>query len=219
MFIVAVVNPKGGCGKTTISSQLAARFAREGHRSVLGDLDRQQSALRWVARRPAHLPLIEAADLDPDAMVLPFGEGRMVIDCPAGLRRKHLEVVVRAADALVVPVLPSAFDEDAAARVHAALQEIKPVRKGRRPLALVANRVRPRSRAGRHLAEFCTGLGVQAVASLSDAQHYVTAAATGVTLFDLPAAREERLRAEWRPLLAFLDARAVGTDAADAAAS
>ncbi|MFN7143892.1 MAG: AAA family ATPase [Myxococcota bacterium] len=218
MFIVAVVNLKGGCGKTTLATQLAARFAREGHRSILGDCDRQQSAIQWAARRPGSLPEVEAVDLDTDAMVVPFGDGRMVIDVPAGLKRKALEVVVRAADALVVPVLPSVFDADGTARLVRMLGEMKPVRKGRRPVGVVANRVRPRSVSARQLEAFCGALEVPTVARLSDAQHYVNAAATGVTLFDLPPGRETRLRREWAPLLTFLDALSAGTDDAEAAA-
>ncbi|MDP2313099.1 MAG: ParA family protein [Pseudomonadota bacterium] len=205
MFIVAVVNLKGGCGKTTISTQLAARYAAAGHRSVLGDLDRQQSAIQWVDRRPARLPIIEAMELDTDAMVLPFGEGRMVIDVPAGMKRKALEVVVRGSDALVVPLLPSSFDERGTERFVELISELKPVRKGRRPVAMVANRIRPRSAPARALDTFLAGLEYPAVARLSDAQHYVGAATSGVTLFDLPPTRLRNLREEWAPLLAFLD--------------
>lgn len=216
MFIVAVVNLKGGCGKTTLATQLAARYARQGHPVVLADLDRQESALRWVARRPSELPLVEAVDLDADAMVLPFGEGRTVIDAPARLKRKHLEVVVRAADAVVVPLLPSAFDEDATARFVDAVREIGPVRKGRRPLLFVQNRVRARSLATRGLDAFCERAGIAPVARFSDAQHYVTAAATGRTLFDLPASREARLRREWAPLLDALDELAAAREESEA---
>ena len=217
MFIVAVVNLKGGCGKTTVSTQLAARYARQGHRTVLGDLDRQQSAIRWVSRRPETLPLVEASELDTEAMVVPFGDGRMVIDAPAGLKRKALEVVVRAADAIVVPLLPSLFDADGTERFLHLLQEIKPVRKGKRPVAVVANRVRARSLAARQLATFCAGLEIAPVTQLSDAQHYVSAAGTGITLFDLPTSREARLRREWEPLLGFLDTLSSSTDDGDTA--
>ncbi len=205
MFIVAVVNFKGGCGKTTISTQLAARYAADGHRSLLGDLDRQQSALRWVAGRPRDLPVIEAVELDARAMVLPFGEGRMVIDVPGGMKRKALEVVVRAADALVVPMLPSVFDEQGTQRFLDVVSGIERVRKGRRPVAIVANRVSPRGLGPGGADRLSDLLGFPVVARLSDARDYVSAAATGVTLFDTPTRRVRALRTEWDPLLAFLD--------------
>jgi chromosome partitioning protein len=205
MFITAVLNTKGGCGKTTLATHLAARFARQGHRSILADLDRQQNALRWLARRPASLPLVEGIELDVDEMVLPFGEGRMVIDAPGGLRRKALEVVVRAADVVLVPVLPSRFDEDGSERFNRLLAEMKPVRKGRRQVIWVANRLRARSQAARALDTFCAQLDLALAAHLSEAQHYLAAADTGVTLFDLPPSRQAKLRGEWAPLLARLD--------------
>ncbi|MDP2310055.1 MAG: ParA family protein [Pseudomonadota bacterium] len=219
MFIVAVVNLKGGCGKTTISTHLAARYSVQGHRSLLGDLDRQQSAIHWVERRPKALAMIESLTLDIEAMALPFGEGRMVIDVPAGMKRKALEVVVRAADALVVPLLPSAFDQGGTARFLEVVSEFKPVRKGRRPVAIVGNRVRAKSLATRQLDTFLEGLEFPAVARLSDAQHYVGAAASGVTLFDLPASKGKALRAEWDPLLAFLDELSDAQDQAEAGAT
>lgn len=219
MFILAVVNLKGGCGKTTISTHLAARFAAQGYRSLLGDLDRQQSAIQWVERRPAKLAMIESVALDIDAMTLPFGEGRMVIDVPAGMKRKALEVVVRAADALVVPLLPSAFDQGGTERFLQVVKEFKPVRKGRRPVAIVGNRIRAKSVATRQMDAFLEGLEFPAVARLSDAQHYVGAAASGVTLFDLPPTKGKTLRAEWEPLLAFLDELSGAQDLAEGGAT
>ncbi|MES2637999.1 MAG: ParA family protein [Myxococcota bacterium] len=219
MFLVSVVNSKGGCGKTTLSTHLAARYAGQGHRCVLGDLDRQQSAIEWVERRPPSLPMIEALALDIDAMALPFDEGRMVIDVPAGMKRKALEIVVRASDALVVPLLPSVFDERGTARFLDVLNELKPIRKGRRPVAIVANRVRTNSAAARQLNTFLEGLEIPTVARLSDAQHYVAAAGSGITFFDLPASRGKGPRAEWAPLLAFLDALSDVQDLAEGSAT
>jgi len=212
MFIVAVVNLKGGCGKTTLATQLAGRFAAQGHRTLLGDLDRQQSATQWVERRPAKLPSIEAVELDLDAMVLPFGDGRMVIDVPAGLKRKALEVVVRAADALVVPVLPSVFDEQSTERFLRVLGEQKPVRKGRRPVAIVANRVRPRSPAARALDTYLARLEHPVLARISDSQHYATGASTGLTLFDMRPGSVRAALADWAPLLEFVDKCAADQD-------
>jgi chromosome partitioning protein len=219
MFLVSVVNSKGGSGKTTLSTHLAARYAAQGHRCILGDLDRQQSAIEWVERRPPSLPMIEALALDIDAMALPFDEGRMVIDVPAGMKRKALEIVVRASDALVVPLLPSVFDERGTARFLEVLNELKPIRKGRRPVAIVANRVRPNSAAARQLNTFLEGLEIPTVTRLSDAQHYVAAAGSGITFFDLPVSRGKGPRAEWAPLLAFLDGLSDVQDLAEGSAT
>lgn len=207
MFTVAVANIKGGCGKTTLATHLAARWARMGFKTLLADLDRQRSGLDWVARRPASLPRIEAVALDRDAVEIPVVAPYVVVDVPAGLRRRELEQVIRVADIAVVPVLPSIFDEGGTERFVAMVQEFKPVRKGRRTVAVVGNRWRPRSRAGTRLDSFLDGLSFPAVARLSDSQVYVDAAMGGLTLFDRPPARVRRLLDEWAPLLRMLDER------------
>ncbi|MDP2313440.1 MAG: AAA family ATPase [Pseudomonadota bacterium] len=205
MFNVAVVNLKGGCGKTTLSTQLAARYARDGHRTILVDLDRQQSALGWVRARPTQLPTIEATAGDIDALVVPFGEGRTVFDVPAGMKRKALEVVVRAADVVLVPILPSRFDEAATERLLGLLREIKPVRTGKRPVWAVGNRLRTGTVARAGMESFLDRIGLPPVAFLAESKHYAEAAQSGQTLFDIAGSRHRALRAQWAPLLVFLD--------------
>lgn len=52
MPIVVVANPKGGVGKSTLSTNVAGYFARQGHSVMLGDADRQQSSALWLRLRP-----------------------------------------------------------------------------------------------------------------------------------------------------------------------
>ncbi|HYM46991.1 MAG TPA: ParA family protein, partial [Burkholderiaceae bacterium] len=62
MMIVLIANPKGGTGKSTTATNLAGYYASRGQRTMLGDLDRQQSALAWLAIRPASAAAIESWD-------------------------------------------------------------------------------------------------------------------------------------------------------------
>ena len=66
MRSILVVNPKGGSGKTTLATNLAGFFAAHGKRVVLADMDRQQSAANWLARRPDSVPHIKAWTADTD---------------------------------------------------------------------------------------------------------------------------------------------------------
>jgi chromosome partitioning protein len=56
MPVIAVVNPKGGVGKTTLATNLAGYFATRQHKTMLGDFDRQQSARQWLKLRPLGIP-------------------------------------------------------------------------------------------------------------------------------------------------------------------
>src|SRR3712207_2178522 len=109
MLTVLVANIKGGCGKTTIATHLAAAFATGGQTTLLADVDRQRSSLGWIDRRPASAALLTGLDWTKDLPAPPKGSGRLVIDAPAALKTKQIEELVKLADVIVLPVLPSAF--------------------------------------------------------------------------------------------------------------
>ena len=148
---ILVTNIKGGCGKTTIATNLAAAFAAGGFKVGLAEVDRQKSTLSWLKLRgPAPRPI---AGLDWRKQVgdIPADVQRLVIDAPANLRMRHVDELIQAADLVVVPVLASVFDERSTERFLVKLEELKPIRKGRKGVALVANRLRPRSKAAQRL--------------------------------------------------------------------
>lgn len=204
MLIVAVANTKGGSGKTTVSTHLAAAFAHQGLSTALADLDKQRCAARWVEARPLELPQIRVVDLPRDPTELHEELDRLVIDVPAGLNRERIEELVRVADLIVVPVMPSAFDEVGTVRFLERLSELKPIRRGRRLVATIGNRTDPRTRATARLDAFLATLQFPAIARIRDAVVYADAAATGATLFDLPPSRAGTSRADWDPLLAWI---------------
>ncbi|GEO79968.1 ParA family protein [Pararhodospirillum oryzae] len=204
MYVVAVANTKGGCGKTTLATHLAANFAGRGFATALGDLDVQGSALAWTRRRPPAHPVVRGIDLTGTGTV-PTGLDRLVVDVPAALERDALKTVVRQADVLVVPALPGPFDEDGLARFLDLLETLKPVRKGRRAILIVANRVHPASRALARLESFLAPLPYPLVARLRDSRRYETLAGSGLSLFDAPPARAAGVLSDWKSLLDALE--------------
>jgi chromosome partitioning protein len=202
---VLVTNTKGGCGKTTIATNLATAFAAGGLGTALADVDRQKSSLDWLAARPADAAPIRGLDWRKAAGEVPKGVQRLVIDCPAALTRGEVEDLIREADIVVVPVLPSVFDEGSTRRFLERLEELKPVRKGRKSVAIVANRLRPRSRAVGRLETFLAGLGRPVAARLTDRSLYADLATKGQGLFDLDGAKVRAVRAEWQPLLGAIE--------------
>ncbi|MDP6785560.1 MAG: ParA family protein [Rhodospirillales bacterium] len=205
MFTILVTNTKGGCGKTTIATGLAGAFAQTGWRTVLADCDRQKSSLGWASRRPAGAPAITPVNWSKDTQPLPPKTQLLVIDSPAALKRKRLDELVRIADVVILPVLPSVFDETTTRRFLSTLDKLKPVRKGKRPIAVVGNRMRARTRTAARLNKFMSEVGQRSVASLRDTQLYPASAAAGLSLFDLATRRAANFVDDWQPLLSFID--------------
>src|SRR5690242_13617660 len=108
VLAVLVTNVKGGCGKTTIATSLATAFAAHGHPTALADVDRQRSARGWLAGRPASAPTIEGLDWRKGCEPVPPRIRRLVIDAPAAMTLARVEELLRQADFVLVPVLPSA---------------------------------------------------------------------------------------------------------------
>jgi chromosome partitioning protein len=120
-MIIAVVNQKGGCGKTTIATNLATLFAGEGKEVLLVDADPEQhSAMNWCADRPDGLPKIHSSSLPArnlrrEAAALQEKWQVVVIDGGARVT-EHAHAAVAASDWLVIPVRPSKADLDATAQ-------------------------------------------------------------------------------------------------------
>lgn len=201
MFTVLVANIKGGCGKTTIATHIAAAFAKAGHVTALADVDRQRSSLAWLARRPEGAAPILSLDWAKDFTGVPHGVRRLVIDAPAALKSDQIKELVKMADVVVLPVLPSTFDELATRRFLDKLEELKPIAKNKKSVVVIGNRMRLRTRAADRLDDFLEDIGHPVVARLRDSQAYPDAAATGLSLFDLPGKRIAEHRADWEPIM------------------
>ncbi|WP_077033568.1 ParA family protein [Pelomonas sp. KK5] len=207
MPVILVANPKGGVGKSTLSSNVAGYLARRGHRVMLGDADRQQSARRWLELRPAGLPKIETWDIDGGRGTVkpPKGVSHVVIDSPAGLKGGRLQALYGVADRIVIPLQPSLFDIQATYDFVQALHDLRRESGHKPKLAIVATRAKEHTLSNEQLQHFLHELGVPVLATLRDTQNYVQLAARGLTLWDVAPGRVERDLAQWEPLTAWLD--------------
>ena len=200
MPVIAVANPKGGVGKSTLATNLAGYLAVQGHAVMLGDVDRQQSSRLSLALRPAGLPRISAWDVQHgDVLKPPKGTTHVVLDTPAGLHGKRLDAVMKIADMLLIALQPSIFDIRATHDFVRALQAHKRAASVR--IGLVGTRVRDHTIAAAQLSSFLAQLGVPVLGSLRDTQNYVHLAARGLTLWDVAPGRVERDLAQWQPIL------------------
>lgn len=218
-----LLNPKGGSGKTTVATNLAAFYAASGLSTALMDFDPQASSWRWLRGRPATLPPIHgiAAFERPAGVTrsfhlrLPPGTARVVVDTPAALDPAEVAEFTRNADAILVPVLPSPIDIRACTRCIETLLTTAKVKRRENRIAVVANRVRPNTLVFHALMRFLATLDIPLVATLREAQNYIRAAETGIGLHEMQQERVHPDLAQWAPLVAWVESR----DAPAAAAS
>jgi len=212
---VVVLNTKGGSGKTTIATNLAAYYASAGRRVALLDLDPQGSSLRWLKQRPAEAPGIHGiAGYEKRmnvtrsfALRCPPGTEHVIVDTPAALPATQMPETVRDASAIVVPVLPSDIDIHAASRCIADLLLVAKVHRSERRIVIVANRSRRYTKAFQSLMLFLQSLRIPVAAVLRDSQAYIRSAETGLGLHEMKGALLQEDLDSWKPLVEWLERR------------
>ena len=202
MKTILIANPKGGAGKTTLTTNLAAALAARGETVYLWDLDRQKSSLQWLATRPARLPTIRR--LDHARKSGAEGEGVLVLDSPAGLHGEKLAELVKRVEKVIVPIVPSSFDFAATQNFLNELLQEKSIRKGKAFVAIVGMRVDARTRAAERLDEFLVPIDLPVLTHLRDTQNYVTAAFEGKSIFDMAPSTVAQDIVQWQPILKWL---------------
>jgi len=206
MLTTLVASSKGGCGKSTVVTQLAAHWAQVGQRTAIVDADRQGSSFRWATLRPATVPGILALEGGRRALnKLPADTQQLLIDTPAGAGVRELEPYLELADVLLVPVLPSSFDLHATLGFLDELQAIPRIRRGKLPVALVGNRLKPWTHASQDaIVELADSAPFPVVAQLRDSQAYVLLSALGKGIFDYQSEQVRNHQQDWKPLLRWI---------------
>lgn len=210
---VLVLNPKGGSGKTTLATNLAAYYTTRALQPALLDLDSQGSSTRWLGKRGEDAPRIHALkgfDLPANvtrsfALQPPTDTRRLVVDTAAGLAKDELRDVTRDADRILIPVLPSDIDIHAATRCVADLLLNARIPRTDNRIAVVANRVKRNTLVFRALMRFLTTLQIPVVGVLRDSQNYVRAFEAGQGIHELRGGTRDQDIAQWTSLLDWLE--------------
>jgi chromosome partitioning protein len=210
---IVILNPKGGCGKSTLATNLAAYYAQQGARPAIMDYDPQGSTMAWLRRRPADLPEIHGIAAYKRTMAatrswqlrIPSESRNVLVDSPAGISHDELRELTRDATTILVPVLPSLIDIDAASRCIADLLLVAKVNRNEHKLAVVANRTRKNTKSFSRLMRFLDSLGIPIIAVLRDSQNFVHAAEQGMGLHEMPPSRVREDREQLERIARWLD--------------
>jgi chromosome partitioning protein len=205
---ILVTNAKGGCGKSTIATNLAAYYASEGYETALADYDPQGSALGWLEERPeSYAAIAGVAGFESGLKGVPRDTEFLIIDAPARSHGKELTDLVRRAETILVPVLPSPIDINAAEAFIEELLAVGKIADKKAKVALVANRIRENTLIFEELEEYLAKVKVPYVTAFREAQNYIRAYQRGLGIHELPPYLAWPDWEQWDPLIEWLDSR------------
>lgn len=210
---ILVLNAKGGCGKTTIATNLAGYYAQQNKVTALLDYDPQGSSMKWLSLRDTSRPDIQGIAAYQRRrgvtrsyqMRLSEKVDYVVVDAPAGLSGLQLLDYLNMVDTVLLPVLPSPIDIHSAAHFIQDLLLIGKVRSRGIRVGIVANRVRKNTLIFKDLEKFLDTLGLPLVSTLRDSQNYIRAAEQGLSIHELQGNRLLPEQERWAPLLEWLN--------------
>jgi chromosome partitioning protein len=215
-----VINPKGGSGKTTVATNLAAYFAASGAATALMDYDPQGSSLNWLRQRPGNLPRIHGANAAPAKagrmrsvdMRIPDDTRELVIDAPAGASGLLLQEMLVRTHCILIPVAPSAIDIHATANFIRDLLLAGRIRTSNIRLGVIANRVRKTSPVYAPLERFLCSLNFPLLGRLSDSEVYVSAGENGVGVCEMDFMASGAERQQFVPIAQWVEKRAAAVE-------
>ncbi|MGM0564886.1 MAG: AAA family ATPase [Pseudomonadota bacterium] len=207
---IMVLNAKGGAGKSTIATNLAAYYASRGHKVAIADFDPQESSLEWIAERDKHpeLPPIYGVASHDQTFRVPRNTEYLIVDVPAALHGSELKKLVRRAETIIVPVMPSPIDIRACKHFIEELKNTPTIKGKRAKIGVVANRCNGNSNIFLELDEYLEKIrGGKYLTALRDSNNYIRAIGQGMGVHELPGTSNQVDIAEWQPLIDWLDSK------------
>ena len=192
---IVIINTKGGCGKTTLSTNLASLYASRGYNTALYDYDPQLSSMRWAQTREQEEDLADIYVVATNAkskavtkswqMRIPPGTERVIVDAPPGLKGPELAEQLKGANVILIPVLASLIDMYATADFIRDLLLGADIRRNKVRIGIIANRIKKNTQSFGVLQRFLNTLSIPLVAQLRDTQNYVRATDAGLGIHEL----------------------------------
>ncbi len=205
MRTILVLNAKGGCGKSTISTNLASYFASEmGKKVVLADYDPQESSLAWLEARDEKWPFIEGIAAYKDPLRVAKDTDYVIMDAPARVHGKELTQLMRKAETVIFPILPSPIDMRAATKYMEEVMKNGRVSRKEVKIGVLANRVRGNTLVFSALYDFIKAMKLPYVGTLRDTQNYIHAEERGIGIFEMAPSQVYQDLEDWASLTKWL---------------
>jgi chromosome partitioning protein len=212
---ILVINSKGGCGKTTVATNLASYFASHDLSAALLDFDPQGSSTRWLKLRPESKTAIYGSHVADKKnttgktrsylMSVPADTERVIFDAPARVSVEELNELILQVDIIIIPVLPSSIDIHAVTRFVEELLVTCKVRQKGIGVGIVANRAKKTTLTYRSLERFLKSLRLPFITTLRETQNYAHAAERGIGISEMWDKRTDNDKEQWQPLVRWLD--------------
>jgi len=204
MRSILVVNPKGGCGKTTIATNLAGYYASKNVTTSLVDMDQQRSSYQWVKSRPENAEPIEVFTEQENS----YDTKRVIFDCPAQIHLGLTTDLINKSDVIIMPINPSIIDHRAAFKfIFDVRGMIRADVCKKIQIGMVANRANASFNSYTELEKFSKMMQTPIITSLRNSQNYVSAADSGLSIFEMPHRRVVTDREQWKPLTYWAEGR------------
>jgi chromosome partitioning protein len=170
--------------------------------------DPQCSSLDWLAIRPDDLPRISGVRaFDEGIRNVARDTDVLVIDAPARTHGSEMNELVRRAETILIPVMPSPIDMKASTRFLEELLELGKVQRQQAKLAMVANRVRENTLLFDELDRYLEKLKVPYLGQLRQSTNYMRAYQRGMGIFELPEYLASPDWEQWKPITRWLDSK------------
>jgi len=209
MRSILVVNPKGGCGKTTIATNLATYYAVWDVPTALVDLDPQQSSMDWLRVRPKDENPIQGFNGLKGKIYPAENTERVIYDAPARTDTAKVARLIKLVDVVIIPVLPSAIDMRVAASFVADIVTRVKANNANAIIGVVANRTQRNYQSYTALLKFLKKLNVPFVGALRNSQNYIKAADSGVGIFEMPLSDAKVDMKEWELIVNWVEGKRI----------
>ena len=213
MKVIAVSNPKGGSGKTTIITNLACFFSNWGFSVVVLDADSQSSAVDWAAARDDSQVRISVIPTSADKLVSRLENAQktavpktvVLLDLPAGFSAELELAIYPYLDAMLVPTIASPIDVRAMVRHLFQLHKNFYDQEKSPATGVIINRARPYTRIHRDvLDKFLKRISYPLIGEIRETQNYPKAAHEGNGIVDFPMRLAIKDLLQWKPILEWL---------------